>query len=137
MSDGLPLGEWVDRSVKLLVENDGGTLERLGAGIGTLTEGIELGLQAMPYPLVTALLVGLGFWRVGWKFALFCLASCYVIEGTGFWTQTMVTLALITSATAISLLLGLPLGIWSARSDRTASLIRPTLDFMQTMPAFV
>jgi len=137
MSDGLPLGEWVDRSVKLLVENDGGSLERLGAGIGTLTEGIELGLQAMPYPLVTALLVGLGFWRVGWKFALFCLASCYVIEGTGFWTQTMVTLALITSATAISLLLGLPLGIWSARSDRTASLIRPTLDFMQTMPAFV
>ena len=137
MSDGLPLGEWVDRSVKLLVENDGGTLERLGAGIGTLTEGIELGLQAMPYPLVTALLVGLGFLRVGWKFALFCLASCYVIEGTGFWTQTMVTLALITSATAISLLLGLPLGIWSARSDRTASLIRPTLDFMQTMPAFV
>jgi glycine betaine/proline transport system permease protein len=48
-----------------------------------------------------------------------------------------VTLALIIAATAISLVLGLPLGIWSAKSDRMAAVIRPTLDFMQTMPAFV
>ena len=137
MSEALPLGEWVDMAVKFVIDNDGGTLERLGGGIGTLTEGIELGLQAMPVALVTALLVAMGFWRVGWKFALFCLACCYLIEGTGFWPQTMVTLALIFAATIISLILGLPLGIWSAKSDRMASLIRPTLDFMQTMPAFV
>jgi glycine betaine/proline transport system permease protein len=137
MSDSLPLGEWVDQAVKFVVDNDGGTLERLGSGIGTMTEQLELGLQALPYPLVVALLVALGFWRVGWKFALFCLACCYVIEGTGFWPQTMVTLALIIAATAISLVLGLPLGIWAAKSDRVAAITRPTLDFMQTMPAFV
>jgi glycine betaine/proline transport system permease protein len=137
MSDVLPLGEWVDLGVKFIVENDGGTLERLGSGIGTLTEGIELGLQATPFLVVTGLLVALGLWRVGWKFALFCLACCLVIYGTDFWPQTMVTLALIIAATAISLVLGLPLGIWSAKSDRMAAVIRPTLDFMQTMPAFV
>jgi glycine betaine/proline transport system permease protein len=137
MSDVLPLGEWVDLGVKFIVENDGGTLERLGSGIGTLTEGIELGLQATPFLVVTGLLVALGVWRVGWKFALFCLACCLVIYGTDFWPQTMVTLALIIAATAISLVLGLPLGIWSAKSDRMAAVIRPTLDFMQTMPAFV
>ena len=137
MSEALPLGEWVDRGVKFIVDNDGGTLERLGSGIGDLTEGIELGLQAIPMPVVTALLVALGFWRVGWKFSLFCLACCYVINATGFWPQTMVTLALIIAATVISLVLGLPLGIWAARSDRVAAIVRPTLDFMQTMPAFV
>jgi glycine betaine/proline transport system permease protein len=137
MSETLPLGEWVDRCVKYVIDNDGGTLERLGSGIGTLTEALELGLQAVPMAAITALLVGLGFWRVGWKFALFCLACCYVIDATGFWPQTMVTLALIIAATVISLVLGLPLGIWAARSDRVAAVVRPTLDFMQTMPAFV
>ena len=137
MSETLPLGEWVDRGVKFVVDNDGGTLERLGSGIGTLTEALELGLQAIPMGLLTALLVALGFWRVGWKFALFCLACCFVIDATGFWPQTMVTLALIIAATFISLVLGLPLGIWAARSDRVAAVVRPTLDFMQTMPAFV
>lgn len=137
MSEALPLGEWVDLAVKFIVDNDGGTLERLGSGIGTLTEGIELGLQATPFYVVTGLLVALGFWRIGWKFALFCLGCCLVINGTDFWPQTMVTLALIIAATVISLILGLPLGIWSAKSDRMAALIRPTLDFMQTMPAFV
>lgn len=137
MSDSLPLGEWVDQAVKFVVDNDGGTLERLGSGIGTLTESLETALQAVPMPVITALLVALGFWRVGWKFALFCLACCYVIDATGFWPQTMVTLALIIAATFISLVLGLPLGIWAARSNRVAAIVRPTLDFMQTMPAFV
>ena len=137
MSEALPLGEWVDQAVKFVVDNDGGTLERLGSGIGDLTEALELGLQAVPMPVVTALLVFTGFWRVGWKFALFCLGCCYVIHATGFWPQTMVTLALIIAATGISLVLGLPLGIWAARNDRVAAIVRPTLDFMQTMPAFV
>ena len=131
MSEFLPLGEWVDQGVKFVIDNDGGTLERLGSGIGTMTEGIELALQAVPVWMVTAIFVLTGFWRVGWKFALFCLACCLVIDGTGFWPQTMVTLALIIAATVISL------GIWVAKSDRVAAVVRPTLDFMQTMPAFV
>jgi len=102
-----------------------------------MTEGIELALQAVPVWMVTAIFVLTGFWRVGWKFALFCLACCLVIDGTGFWPQTMVTLALIIAATVISLVIGLPLGIWVAKSDRVAAVVRPTLDFMQTMPAFV
>lgn len=137
MSNFLPLGEWVDQGVKFVIDNDGGTLEKLGSGIGTLTEAIELGLQALPVWLVAAVLVLTGFWRVGWKFALFCAACCVVIDGTGFWPQTMVTLALIIAATVISLVIGLPLGIWVAKSDRVAAIVRPTLDFMQTMPAFV
>lgn len=137
MSEFLPLGEWVDHAVKFVIDNDAGTLERLGSGIGTFTEAVELGLQAMPVALVTGILVLTGLWRLGWKFALFCLTCCFVIAETGFWPQTMVTLALIFAATFISLLIGLPLGIWVAKSNRMAAIIRPTLDFMQTMPAFV
>lgn len=137
MDDFLPLGEWVDALVKWVVDNDAGTLAGLGAGVEALTESAEAVLLAAPIALVAGLFVLVGLWRVGWLFALFCLASFAVIVGTGFWPQTMVTLALITAATLISLAVGLPLGIWMARSDRVAALVRPTLDFMQTMPAFV
>ena len=112
MGERLALGQWVDQSVNFVIQNDGGTLERLGSGIGTLTEGLEIGLGAVPVWAVTAVWVVLGLWRVGWAFALFCLASCLVIHDMGFWSQTMITLALIISATLISLLIGLPLGIW-------------------------
>ena len=137
MSELLPLGEWVDHGVKLLIENDAGSLQQFGAAIEGLTESLEAGLLALPVWLVAAAFVLTGLWRVGWKFALFCVACCVVIAGTGFWPQTMVTLALITSATLLSLLIGLPLGLWMGKSDRVAALVRPTLDFMQTMPAFV
>jgi glycine betaine/proline transport system permease protein len=68
---------------------------------------------------------------------LFAFASLMVIRLTGFWDQTMVTLALVFSATLISLFVGVPLGILCARSNRFSALLRPVLDFMQTMPAFV
>ncbi len=137
MDEKLPLGDWVDRAVKALIENDGGGLQQLGAGVEALTEGMETVLLATPVWVIVALFVGVGAWRVGWKFALFCLASWWIIVSTGFWPQTMVTLALIIAATVLSLVIGLPLGIWCARSERVAAIVRPTLDFMQTMPAFV
>jgi glycine betaine/proline transport system permease protein len=74
---------------------------------------------------------------LGWKFALFCTASMLLIYNMGFANQTAVTLALIISATLISLTLGIPLGIWAGRNDKAEAVIRPILDFMQTMPAFV
>ena len=137
MSEFLPLGDWVNEGVKFVIDNDGGTLEQLGSGIGSFTECVELGLQALPVGVVTAALVVTAWWRVGWRFALFCLACCFVIYDTGFWPQTMVTLALVFASTFISLILGLPLGIGVAASRSLAAVVRPTLDFMQTMPAFV
>jgi len=90
-----------------------------------------------PAWLLIAIFVGLGLWRIGYKFAIFTAVAFVLIVLTGFWEQTVVTLGLTFSATLISLLLGIPLGIWAARSERVATIIRPILDFMQTMPAFV
>ncbi|MEO8542626.1 MAG: proline/glycine betaine ABC transporter permease [Burkholderiaceae bacterium] len=137
MDNFLPLGQWVDTAVNMLIANDAGTLARLGSVVEGLTESVEAVLLAAPQWLVVGLFVLTGLWRVNWKFALFCVACFTVIIGTGFWPQTMVTLALITAATLISLLLGLPLGLWMAKYDRVAAIVRPILDFMQTMPAFV
>ncbi|NMF96901.1 proline/glycine betaine ABC transporter permease [Aromatoleum toluolicum] len=137
MSDFLPIGEWADQVVNFLLENDSGTFAAIGSFVGSLTELVENGLLLIPSWVLVVALTALAFWRVGWRFGLFCVAASGVIVGTGFWTATMATLALVISATLISLLVGVPLGIWTAKSKLAASFVRPSLDFMQTMPAFV
>ena len=55
----------------------------------------------------------------------------------GFWVKAMTTLALLGTAAILSIAIGIPLGIFCARRQRFYSMIRPIMDFMQTMPAFV
>ncbi len=78
-----------------------------------------------------------GIRRVGWEFGTFVALALILIVVTGFWPQTIVTLALTLSATIISLIFGIPLGILCARNNHINACVRPVLDFMQTMPAFV
>ncbi|HEX8046303.1 ABC transporter permease [Rhizobium sp.] len=63
--------------------------------------------------------------------------SMILIGVCGLWGDTMVTLAMVTVCTLIAIVIGLPIGILMARSDRLQSIINPTLDVMQTMPTFV
>lgn len=69
--------------------------------------------------------------------AIFTLLGMLLIDSMGLWHSTMDTLALVITSAIISLIIGIPLGIWSAKSNTVQKLLRPVLDFMQTMPAFV
>jgi glycine betaine/proline transport system permease protein len=133
----LPLGALVNDGVKLLLERGGSLFDAVGAVVEGFAGQVESAFLAIPSWLVMLAVVAVGVWRLKWRFGLFVLASLLVIRITGFWDQTMVTLALVFSATMISLIAGVPLGILCARSDRFNALLRPVLDFMQTMPAFV
>ncbi|MCB6185178.1 proline/glycine betaine ABC transporter permease [Leeia sp. TBRC 13508] len=133
----LPLGDWVNELVKYLLDNYSGGFDTIGKIVDVFAEGVEHLLLLLPMWAMTLLFVGVGFWRLSWKFALFVLLSFLLIFTTGFWEQTIVTLALTLSSTVISLMLGVPLGIWCAKSNRVNQIVRPILDFSQTMPAFV
>ncbi|MDZ5456203.1 ABC transporter permease [Azohydromonas lata] len=133
----LPLGAMVNDGVKTLLAHGAGVFDAVGAVVENFAGHIESAFLAIPSWLVMLVVVAVGVWRLKWRFGLFALLSLLVIRITGFWDQTMVTLALVFSATIISLIVGVPLGILSARSDRFNALLRPVLDFMQTMPAFV
>jgi glycine betaine/proline transport system permease protein len=133
----LDLGSWVNDGVQYLLDNYSNGFDSIGGVVSSFSEGIEAILMLPPAWLLIAIFVGLGIWRIGARFAAFTAVSFILIVLTGFWEQTVVTLGLTFSATLISLLLGIPLGIWAAKSERVATTIRPILDFMQTMPAFV
>jgi len=137
MSEIIPLGRWVDQGVHYLLDHDASTFDSIGKAIESFAAMIEHSLQAIPMWALMAFFILIGLWRVGWRFGIFATASLLLIWATGFWDQTVVTLGLTLSSTIISLLLGIPLGIWAAKNKHVQMIVRPVLDLMQTMPAFV
>ena len=137
MSEMIPLGRWVDQSVHYLLDHDANSFDAVGRAIEGFAALVEHGLQAIPMWALMAFFIAIGLWRVGWRFAIFATGSLLLIYATGFWDQTVVTLGLTLSSTVISLVVGIPLGIWTAKSKLVQTIVRPILDLMQTMPAFV
>lgn len=133
----IPLGEWISDGVDWLLANAQVVFNAIVLVIDGLTSSLQTVLLTPPAWLLIALTVLLGAWRVNWRFALFALAALALVLGLGLWHDTVATLALVLAATVVSLLVGLPIGIWAARSDRVWKIVQPVLDFMQTMPAFV
>ncbi|HKR42131.1 MAG TPA: choline ABC transporter permease subunit [Paraburkholderia sp.] len=137
MSEIIPVGQWVDQSVHYLLDHDANSFDAVGKAIEGFAAFVEHGLQAIPMWALMAFFIAIGLWRVGWRFAIFATCSLLLIYATGFWDQTVVTLGLTLSSTVISLVIGIPLGIWTAKSKVVQTIVRPILDLMQTMPAFV
>jgi ABC-type proline/glycine betaine transport system permease subunit len=72
-----------------------------------------------------------------WRLAIFSFIALWLIGGLGMWENAMDTLSQVIVAVALSILLGIPLGIWSARNDIVESITKAVLDFLQTIPPFV
>ena len=91
-----------------------------------------------PWPIVIALICGLAWLGSrSWKIVLGTAAAFLAIGYLGMWEDTMSTLAIISVATLLCIVLGIPLGILMAPSLRGQSAITPGLDIMQTIPSFV
>ncbi|MFK0276647.1 ABC transporter permease [Ensifer sp. NPDC090286] len=131
------IGDGVDSAVNYILDNFAPLLDLIAAAIGTVTNSIQAALLAAPLALGLTIFVLLSLWRVGFGFAVFTALSLLLVEHMGLWSAMMETLSLVIASTLVAMLIGLPLGIAMARSDRVAAAVRPMLDLMQTMPAFV
>jgi len=94
-------------------------------------------LELLPWPLVIAAVALLAHGAGGWRLAVGSATGMLLLGLLGMWEQSMDTLSQVLIAVAITIVLGIPLGIWAARNDRVAWLVRPILDFLQTIPPFV
>ena len=131
------IGDGVDSAVNYILDNFAPLLDLIAAAIGAVTNSIQTTLMATPMLIGLAVFVLLSLWRVGFGFAVFTALSLWLVDHMGLWSAMMETLSLVLASTLVAMLIGLPLGIAMARSDRTAAVVRPVLDLMQTMPAFV
>jgi glycine betaine/proline transport system permease protein len=133
----IPLGDWVERGVELLLAHLGPFFAAVTVSVGGFTRSIEAVLVSTPAWVITLLLCAFAWVRVGPRFTVFTAIALAVVAGLDLWPETMATLALVVSATVLALTVGLPLGILAAKRAGAERAVRPLLDFMQTMPAFV
>ncbi len=127
----------IDAGVRYLLDHGGVFFDAVALAIDTVAGTLERGLGWLSPWGLAAIAVGLSLWRVGKGYALFSAAAMLFIIYSGYSEHAVVTLALTLSSTLFSLLAGIPLGIMISRRPRAGQIVRPMLDFMQTMPAFV
>lgn len=131
------IGNGVDALVNYILDNFSPILDFIAAAIGFVTGGFQGALTAIPFSVGVVIFVILALWRVGLGFAVLTAVCLWLVSHMGLWMAMMETLSLVIASTLIAMLIGLPLGIAMARKDVVASIVRPILDLMQTMPAFV
>lgn len=133
----IPLDRWISWFVEWLVDNYRDFFQAIKWPVEQTLNGFDAALNAV-HPLVIILVIVLTAWRFSGKLiAVFSLITMVFIGLLGLWTETMTTLAMVLAAVIFCAAVGIPLGIWSGRSDSAQAWIRPVLDAMQTTPAFV
>ncbi|OLT55427.1 proline/glycine betaine ABC transporter permease [Cellulosimicrobium sp. CUA-896] len=133
----IPLGQWVEAFIDWMTATFRVVFDLIKDVLGGVYEFLETILTSPPFWVVAIVLAALALLAKGWKLAVGSLAGFVVIAGVNMWGAAMETLALVLVATLIALAIAIPLGIWAARNDNVSRVVRPVLDFMQTMPAFV
>ena len=146
----IDLGKYIEQGINVLEESLSGLWGAIDDVISWTVEFLNDTFLAIPFVVIIALVTfgayyanagKLAFKKEGLKkgagLALFVVLGLLLIWAMGYWKEAIQTTTLVIVATIIALLFGIQLGICAARINTANAIIRPILDLMQTMPAFV
>jgi glycine betaine/proline transport system substrate-binding protein len=133
----IPLGDWIDSLVDWITVTFAGLFSFLTSAIeGTLDTLVGV-LSVGPAIVLIIILALLVTYTSRWPLGIFTILSLLLIYNLGYWESTIQTLAIVIISGLITILIGIPVGIWCAQRKTVQKIVMPILDFMQTMPAFV
>lgn len=133
----IDLGTPVSKAIDWLTDNLGPLFDGISSVMVNLVNAVLTVLTAPHAYVVTGVFTLLALSTRKWGFAAFTLVAFLLIQGMGLWIPAMESLAVVIVASAIAVGIGVPIGVWAARSSRASGMVRPMLDFMQTLPVFV
>jgi len=133
----LPIGAWAADLVDWIRDNLKAVLDVISTVVSFLVEGLSNILTAPPALAIIVLLALIAWLVRSWQLAVGTVVMFLIIIGVGQWEAAMQTLALVLIATLVTVSIAIPMGIWAARNDTVSAIVKPVLDFMQTMPALV
>lgn len=139
IADGarIPLGNWVKELISFVQDYLGWLFDFIAAVFTGLYDGAAWLFTEPPAWAIIIVLAAIAYFAKGWKLALGTVLGLVLIITMNQWENAMLTLALTIVAVVIATAIAIPLGIWAARSQTVSNVVRPVLDFLQTMPAFV
>ncbi|ANP73221.1 ABC transporter permease [Cryobacterium arcticum] len=133
----IPLGSWAKGFIDFVTDTFGFFFDLVRAIFNGAYDLVDFALGSPPFWVIILVAAALGLMVRGWKFAVGTIVGLVLIVGVDQWENAMDSLALVLVASILAILFSVPLGILSAKSSLASGIIRPVLDFMQTMPAFV
>lgn len=133
----VPLDDWIQVVLDELVSEFRPFFQALRWPVGRLLDSLETFLIGMPPEVLLT-----GLFLIAWQFANirvagFAVCGMLALGFIGVWEEAMTTISLILTAVMFCIVIGIPLGVWTARSNRVEVVLRPVLDVMQTLPGFV
>lgn len=133
----LNVGVWIESALDWTKDVFGVVFTTLRAMFLGMYDGLTWAFTS-PGPLVIiGVVTVLALLARGWKFALLSLLGLLFITTVNQWDNAMSTLALVIVAAFLAILMAIPLGIWASRNRAVSAFLKPMMDFLQTMPAFV
>ncbi|MGP1628306.1 MAG: glycine betaine/L-proline ABC transporter permease ProW [Giesbergeria sp.] len=133
----LAIEAWINHGLAWVVQNFRPFFQTVRVPIDGTLSWVESLLTSIPALAMIALLGLLAWQFAGRLIAVGAVVSLLVVAMLGIWPEAMVTLSLVLTSLVFCVVIGLPLGIFLASSDRAQNIMRPFLDAMQTTPAFV
>lgn len=128
---------WVEEFFAFCVSNGEAFFDAITYAIRTVLDALEVIFVETPWMVIASFIILLTWLSAGPTAAVYSGAFLLYMGLLGFWEKAMTTLALLGTAACLSIVIGIPLGMYCARRERFYAFIRPIMDFMQTMPAFV
>ncbi|MBA8817612.1 ABC-type proline/glycine betaine transport system permease subunit [Microbacterium halimionae] len=133
----LPIGDVVENVVRWIIDTFAWFFDGISVIFSALYDGLDFVLSGPPFWVIIIVFAAIAYLAKGWSLAIGTAIGLLLIVGVNQWDNAMDSLALVIIASAVAVAIAIPLGIWAARNEKVSSVIRPILDFLQTMPAFV
>jgi glycine betaine/proline transport system permease protein len=134
----IPVGAWGKAFFTFLTDNFDAFFRGLSGGLNFLLDGLVDILLYIPPVILCILIAAIAWWlQRSRSLAIGVLIGMLFILNQGLWKQTVETLVLVIAASAASMAIGVPIGIWCAHKPKVYRVLLPILDLMQTLPTFV
>lgn len=133
----IPIGDWTNDGIDWLTENATWLFDAFSAVMEFLVEGFSEALTSVPALLMLVIFVLIAWFFRSWRLAIGSLVGFALVIGMRQWETMLETMSLVLVSTLTAVVIAIPLGIWAAKSHTVSAIVRPIMDFMQTMPAFV
>ncbi|MDI2027295.1 ABC transporter permease subunit [Saccharopolyspora sp. TS4A08] len=133
----VPIGDWFSAAVEWLNDNIGPLFDFIDLVVKSAVAGLSFALTWLPPLVMVLVFTALALWLRSWRFALFSLIGFGLVVSIEEFEPAMETLSLVLVSSVLAVLIGIPVGVLAARNRHVSNVVRPVLDLMQTLPAFV
>ncbi|MBH0115842.1 proline/glycine betaine ABC transporter permease [Salinibacterium sp. NG253] len=133
----IPLGQWVENGIDYITETFGAFFDVIKFIIASISDGMNFLFTSPPFWVILIIFAVIAFVARGWVFSVGSILGFLLILTLDQWENAMDTMALVLVAAFLAIIISVPLGILAAKYRTVSTIVKPILDFLQTMPAFV